>query len=177
MTRLSYDRRYHGVAIAFHWTIALLIIANLAIGLLHESLLKGTMGLHKSIGLTVLILTFGRVAWRLAHRPPPLPGNIAPLERGAAHAVHWALYALMLAMPLTGWAMVSGGPVRRPLNWFGLFDVPYLPVGPATSDSAGETHELLAWLMIALVVIHVAAALRHRFILKDQVLARMLPHG
>jgi cytochrome b561 len=177
MTRLPYDRRYHGVAIAFHWTIAALIIANLAIGLLHESLLKGTMGLHKSIGLTVLVLTLGRVAWRLAHRPPPLPGNIAPLERGVAHATHWTLYLLMLAMPLTGWAMVSGGPVRRPLAWFGLFDVPYLPVAPATSDAAGNAHGLLGWLMLALVVLHVAAALRHRFVLKDQVLARMLPHA
>ena len=94
--------RYSQVAIVFHWTIAALVVANLAIGLLHESLLPGTIPLHKSIGLTVLALTAGRILWRLGHRPPPLPAEIPTWARGAAHALHMTLYLLMIAMPMTG---------------------------------------------------------------------------
>jgi cytochrome b561 len=176
MARVPAGQRYGDVAIAFHWTIAVLVIVNLAIGLGHESVpaLRGAMGLHKSIGLTALALTLGRIAWRLRHRPPPLPAGTPGWEKGAAHATHWALYALMLLMPLTGWALVSGAQ-RRPLTWFGLTDVPYLPVAPATADSADAAHGLLGWLMLALVVLHIAAALRHHWIKRDQVLRRMAP--
>lgn len=167
--------RYSTVAIWFHWTIAALVVANLATGLLHESLLRGTMPVHKAIGLTVLALTAGRVAWRLAHRPPPLPAHTPAWERGAAHATHWALYLLMVAMPVTGWLMVSGGGTRRPLSWFGLFDLPYLPVGETAGAAGANAHGLLGWLMLALVVLHVAAALRHHFVLKDGILPRMAP--
>lgn len=169
--------RYSSVAIAFHWTIALLVIVNLVIGLGHESVpaLRAWMGAHKAIGITVLALTLGRVAWRLTQRPPPLPADTPAWERGAAHATHWSLYALMLAMPLTGWALVSGPDATRPLSWFGLFDVPLLSVASATADTADKVHGLLGWLMLALVVLHVAAALRHHLILRDHVLARMAP--
>lgn len=169
--------RYSSVAIAFHWTIALLVIVNLVIGIGHESIptLRAWMGAHKAIGITVLALTLGRVAWRLAHRPPPLPGGTPAWEHVAAHATHWSLYALMLAMPLTGWALVSGPGARRPLSWFGLFDVPLLPVAGTTADMADTIHVLLGWLMLALVALHVAAALRHHLILRDHVLARMAP--
>ena len=164
------DERYSHGAIAFHWTIAVLVIVNLAIGLLHDVVpaLRAWMSAHKAIGITVLVLTIGRIAWRLAHRPPPLPADTRGWERGAAHGVHWLLYALLLAMPLTGWMMVSGPPVRKPLSWFGLFDIPSLPVSPSGSGFGHEAHALLGWLMLALVVLHVAAALRHHFILRDQ---------
>jgi len=169
--------RYSSVAIAFHWTIALLVIVNLVIGIGHEAIpaLRAWMGAHKAIGITVLALTLARVAWRLTHRPPPLPLGTPAWERVAAHATHWSLYALMLAMPLTGWALVSGPEATRPLSWFGLFDVPLLPVAGATADAADKVHGLLGWLMLALVVLHVAAALRHHLILRDHVLARMVP--
>ncbi len=169
--------RYSRVAIVFHWTIAVLVIANLAIGLLHESVLSGlvsAMGLHKSIGLTVLALTAARVAWRLAHRPPPLPADLSAIERAAAHLTHWALYALLIVMPVTGWMMVSGAK-RRALDWFGIVDVPYLPIAPDLAGVGHEAHEVLGWLMLALVVLHVAAALRHYLILRDGVLLRMMP--
>ena len=171
--------RYSRVAIAFHWTIALLVIVNLFIGLGEESIafLDGSIPLHKSIGITVLVLTIGRVAWRLTHRPPALPADIAPWERGVAHATQWALYALLVVMPLSGWAMSSNPERRRPLNWFGTVDIPYLPVSPGGARLGHDAHEILGWLMLALVVLHVAAALRHHFLLRDNVLARMLPGG
>src|SRR5215469_4189815 len=94
--------RYSHVAIALHWTIAVLIIVNLTIGLLHESLLPGTIPLHKSIGMLVLILSVIRLGWRFTHRPPPLPVTVKRWEKGLAHAVHWLLYALMILIPLSG---------------------------------------------------------------------------
>lgn len=179
MVRLDRGERYSSVAILFHWTIALLVIVNLIIGIGHESIpaLRAWMPGHKAIGITVLVLTLARLAWRLAHRPPALPGSVTPAERRAAHAAHWGLYTLMVLMPLTGWMMVSGpgpGPAR-PLSWFGVFDVPLLPVGKAASGLGANAHGVLGWLMLALVVLHIAGALRHHFLLRDATLARMAP--
>ncbi len=165
--------RYSTVAMWFHWTIAALVIANLVIGIFHDAI--GGMPAHKAIGLTVLVLTAGRVAWRIAHRPPPLPAHTPGWERGVAHATHWTLYLLMIAMPVTGWLMVSGSETRRPLTWFGLFDLPYLPVGKAAGGLGHDAHEILGWLMLSLVVLHIAAALRHRLILRDGIFGRMAP--
>ncbi len=166
---------YSTVAMWFHWTIAALVIANLVIGLFHDALPGGSMPAHKAIGLTVLALTLARITWRLGHRPPPLPATTPGWERGAAHATHWLLYILMVAMPVTGWMMVSGSTTRRPLDWFGLFDLPYLPIGSQAGGIGHDAHAILGWLMLALVALHVAAALRHRLILRDGLLARMAP--
>jgi cytochrome b561 len=101
--------RYTNVAIALHWLIAVAILYNLASGLLHDSLPRGFFALHVSSGITILALTVVRIVWRLTHpRPPYLP--MALWERRLAHAVHGLLYVGMLALPLTGWAMVSASP-------------------------------------------------------------------
>lgn len=168
--------RYSTVAIWFHWSIAALVIANLAIGLLHDNLLHGVawaMPLHMSFGLTVLILSAGRVAWRLAHPFPPTPDDIPHWQQVTARATHLALYALILLMPLTGWMMVSGGKRAIPFYW--LVNAPKLPVSKALGGVAHEGHGVLGWLMLALVVLHAGAALRHHFILRDGVLGRMAP--
>jgi cytochrome b561 len=177
MVRPVAGERYSSVAILFHWTIALLVIVNLIVGIGHERVpaLRAWMPGHKAIGITVLALTLARLAWRLAHRPPALPASVPAGERRLAHAAHWTLYALMVLMPLSGWVMVSGPEGRRPLTWFGAFDIPYLPVGPAASDRAATAHGLLGWLMLALAVLHVAAALRHHLLLRDATLVRMAP--
>ena len=173
MNRPPMNARYSGVAIAFHWSIALLVIANLAIGLVPP--LRFLMSAHKAIGITILFATFGRLAWRLAHRAPPLPPGTAAWEKGAAHATHWGLYLLLIAMPLSGWAMVSGSAKRRPLDWFGAFDIPYLPVSGAAGQVGHTMHGLFGWVMLALVGLHIAAALRHHLLLRDDVLLRMIP--
>lgn len=168
---------YSSVAIAFHWTIALLIVVNLILGLFHDAMPKGwqAMPLHKAIGITVLILSIGRLAWRIGHRPPPLPASLPGWERTTAHAVHWIFYVLMIALPLTGWMMVSGATTLRPLTWFGLFPIPFLPVSKAAGGFGHEAHELMGFLFAALVVIHILAALRHHILLRDSTLVRMLP--
>lgn len=177
LDRPALDRtaRYSTVAIWLHWIIAALVIAELAIGLLHESLLKSAFFVHKATGITVLALTIVRIVWRLMHRPPPLPAQTPVWEKGMAHATHWMLYGLLLALPLSGWVMVSRVSKRRPLDWFGVFDIPYLPVSEAAGGVARNAHGLLGWVALALVVLHVAAALRHHLLLRDTVLTRMAP--
>ena len=177
-TALAHADRYSRGAIWFHWAIAVLVIVNLLIGLFHESLLDGVkaaMPLHQAIGITVLVLTLGRIAWRLGHRPPALPATMTGGARFAAHLTHFGLYVLLLAMPLTGWIQVSGAKTPHPFSWFGLFEVPLLPVARAAGRAAHESHEVLGWVMLLLVLIHVAAALRHHFLLRDSVLARIVP--
>lgn len=171
--------RYSRGAIWLHWIIAALVVVNLAIGLLHDSLLEGVAGaipLHKSIGLSVLALTLARIGWRLTHRPPRLPVDLPAWERGAARASHVAFYALLLALPLAGWVMGSAGrEARYPMRWFGLFDVPHLPGSARTAAFGDGAHMVLGYAMAALVALHLAAALRHHFVLRNAVLGRMLP--
>jgi cytochrome b561 len=169
--------RYTRVAIALHWTIATLIVANLTIGLLHDSLLKGALPLHKSIGMLVLLLGVARLGWRMGHRPPPLPASVRRWERRVSATVHWLFYALMILIPLSGWIFTSASLKRHPLSFFGLFPLPMFPVpqDKAIASVWADRHELMAYLMIALLLLHIAGALKHRFVERDRVLDRMLP--
>ncbi|HTG38750.1 cytochrome b [Sphingomonas sp.] len=167
--------RYDGVARALHWTMAALIILNLLAGLFHDALegVVEVMPLHKATGILILALTLVRIGWRLTHRPPPAPASSAAWERGSAHAVHMALYALMLAMPISGWIMSSGG--QYPISFYGLFEVPKFAVtrDDALWGVARQGHEVMGLTMLALAALHIAAALRHHFLLKDGLLRRM----
>ncbi len=181
--------RYGGVAIALHWAIAALLIANLVLGLYFHDLPREDPSkfllaqTHKSLGLTVLVLSLLRVVWRLTHRVPPLPAEMNPLLKLGARVSHVLLYVLILALPLTGWGMVSASRLGLPTKYFGLFEWPNLSfiadADPETkrgySGFFHESHETLAWIAIALIVIHVSAALYHHFLRRDGVLRRMLP--
>jgi cytochrome b561 len=180
-------RRYDGVAMALHWLTALAVLGLLVVGLVMTDLPRGSalqfvlfQG-HKSVGITVLLLTVARLAWRLAHRPPPLPASMPPWERAAAHAGHLGLYLFLLAMPLTGWALVSASPLNIPTVLYGVLPWPHLPILATLADkkpvaaALATTHGALAWILIALLVVHVGAALRHHVLLKDDVLRRMVP--
>lgn len=180
--------RYSHVAITLHWLIALLIIGNLAGGLAvggfldsPDPAMKRTgfaiIQLHKSIGLTVLLLSVLRLAWRLVNPAPPLPSHMTPLETLLARLSHWGFYALILLLPLSGWALISASEIRYPTYFFGLFEVPFLPLaqGREAGHQLHEVHELLAFGMIALIGLHVLAALKHHYLDRDEVLARMAP--
>lgn len=128
---------------------------------------------HALIGLAVLLLTIVRVAWRAANPPPALPGSLGPLTRLASRAVHAALYLLIIAIPLIGVpALLYRG---RGLN-FGLFAVPS-PFGrtPDLFRPLTEAHEIVAYAIITLAVLHAVAALYHQFVRRDNVLLRMFP--
>lgn len=144
--------------------------------------------LHKSLGLSVLALSLVRLIWRLLHPAPAPPPTMAPWERRAAQATHAALYLLMLALPFSGWLYVStqwrgDQALNLPTLWFGWFEVPHLfgldelaaEQRRAWAALGLQAHEFLAWSMAILLGLHVAAALKHHFVNRDQVLARMLP--
>ncbi len=184
-------QRYNAVAMSLHWLIAALILANIGLAWWFESLhglakIHPTQ-IHKSIGITVLMLTVARLVWRFLFRPPPLPATMPLWERYAAHAVHALLYVIMLGMPLTGWAMSSASRLISvfPITWFGLFKWPTINslanLPPARMKSAHDLfftlHSGGALLAYGLITLHVLAALRHQFLKDDQMLWRMLPLG
>jgi cytochrome b561 len=180
---------YGRVAILFHWTMAALILGMLALGLymhnqpLTEPRTFQLYQLHKSIGFVVLALAALRLLWRVANPSPKLPEGMHPLERIGAHLGHAGLYALLFALPLTGWLMVSASPWGIPTVLFNVLPVPHLPVPGAlgTKEQAEslfkELHEAAAWLLIALIVVHVAAAFKHHLIARDDTLKRMVSTG
>ena len=173
----SNDLRYSAVARWLHWLIAILVIWNVVSGLGHEALPREqraiVMGLHISSGVTILVLSVLRLAWRLGHKPPPLPAGMTRWQVGLAHGTHWAFYAFMILLPVSGWIMVSSAPF--PIKWFGLLTVPKLAVerGTPLAEAAGEGHEIMGLIMALLVLLHIGAALWHQFKLRDNLLARM----
>lgn len=163
--------RYTRTAALLHWLMALLIIANIAIGLTDGKL--ASMAVHKSIGLSVLALAIVRICWRLGHRPPALPTTIRPVTRRAAMTMHLALYGLMILVPLSGWLFVSNAPTLRPLSWFEAFAVPYLTVGPWIYAPAKTVHAALAWGFALLAAGHILAALWHARVERPSLLRRL----
>lgn len=177
---------YGLIAILFHWVMAALMLGLFALGLyMHNQPITdpGTFALyqwHKSFGLVVLALAVLRLAWRFANPAPQLPEGMPKFEKTAAKLGHAGLYAVMLAIPLSGWFMVSASPFNIPTLLFDMFNVPHLPV-PAFLGTKAEAeallksaHEALAFFMIFLVAGHVAAAMKHHFLSRDDTLRRMV---
>lgn len=169
--------RYGISAIFLHWLMAVLIVGLLALGLymtnLPISLQKLTLyGWHKEYGLLALFLVALRLTWRLGN---VLPSLSLPLwEKWAARSVHAAFYVMMFAMPLTGWLMTSASGL--PVSFFGLFVMPDLIAADERSRQLLQmVHEWIGYLFILLICLHIAAALKHHFIDKDDILRRMLP--
>jgi len=169
---------YGSLTKTLHWLIAILIIAMLALGFLLESIpehLRGFwVGLHKSVGLTLLLLMFIRLIWRFLNIQPLLPITVPAWEQLAARSVHVFLYLVLFAMPVTGLAMSSYG--GHPVFFWGWFNAA-LPVAENKNLASTffDAHSIIAWVIIALIVLHVAAALKHHFIEKNNVLRKMLP--
>ena len=192
---LNEDRvRYTRIAMLLHWAIALLIIANIALGLsaalLPTSILSDTgarvvIDLHKSIGITVLGLAVVRVLWRMTHRPPALPSVFPGWEKAAAHAAHIALYVLIFALPLSGWMHDSAwsAAASHPMYLFGL--VPWPRIGflmhfdPGFQEQIhtqlGTLHTACGYALYAVLALHILGALKHQWIDRHPVLGRMLP--
>ncbi len=177
---------YGIVAIAFHWTMAVLMVGLFVLGKYMvglDPMAPDTFALyqwHKSFGFVVLALAVLRLAWRFANPAPKLPAGMPAIERLAAHLGHFGLYALLLALPLSGWLMVSASPWGIPTVLFEVLPVPHLPVPGALGDKPAaeallkELHEMLGFALLLLVVLHVAAALKHHFLNRDDVLRRMV---
>ena len=171
------QQRYSGGAILLHWLLALLLASELALGFTMPRDASGfeLYQLHKSIGITILLLTFVRLGWRMTHkRPPKMEGG---LKGFLASAVHVGFYVLMVGVPITGWAIVSTSAISVPTVIFGVMPWPHLPLDAGLNHTFEEAHEILAKVGIGLFVLHVAGALRHHFLMRDSLLGRMAPGG
>ncbi len=172
-------RRWGSIAQLFHWVIVVLIVAQFTLATLFDDLPAGAKKLtllarHKSIGITILMLAFLRLGWRWSNATPLLPDTLKPYERRLARLTHGLLYVLLFAVPLTGWLMSSARGF--PVSWFGLLQLPDLvPKNKNLYDMLVDTHITLAWTLGAVATLHLGAALKHHFMLRDDVLRRMLP--
>ena len=168
--------RYGGVAILLHWLLALMIVGAFGVGLYMADLPVSPSRLklysyHKWAGITILALSALRLLWRLTHRPPADPPMPAWQAR-AAHATHGLLYALFFIVPLVGWAYSSAAGF--PIVWFGVLPLPdFVPVDKALAEAIKPWHQRSAMLLAALVLLHVAGALKHHWIDRDGLLRRM----
>lgn len=170
--------RYSTVSLVLHWSIALLVLAQILLITAAEA--EGPhrglwMMLHKSGGMTILILTLARIGWRVGNPAIPLPVEMPRWQKVFARVTHVLFYIVLLALPLTGW--LAGSAVARGFDYYGLFPFPLLPVGGGR-DTAGllmDVHRALPKLLYVLLALHVIGALKHQFVDRDNVLHRMIP--
>jgi cytochrome b561 len=174
-------RSWGALSKALHWIIVILIINQWLIAERAESLPLGlaklqALGWHKSFGMTILALAIIRLIWRLMNPTPTLAAETKPWERVLAHLSHFLLYGLIFAMPVTGWLMSSAK--NYSVSWFNLFQFPNL-VGKSDSifETTHDLHHLLFKVLVVVAALHVAGALKHHFIDRNDVLKRMLPFG
>jgi cytochrome b561 len=169
---------YTPVAKGLHWLMAILIVGMLVLGIYMSDLPLSPQKLelyswHKWVGVTVFMLVWLRLAWRLTHRPPPLSSTLSPRMRWAAHAGHALLYGLMVAIPLTGWLMSSAKGFQT--VWFGVLPIPdVVERSRELGDLLQGVHKVLNVVLILTLVGHMVAAFWHQFVLKDGTLRRML---
>jgi cytochrome b561 len=171
--------RWGAVAQLLHWSIVILMATQVTLGLTLKTLRPGPtffaiINTHKSIGITILALALIRLLWRWANPVPALPGNLKPYERVLARVTHIGLYVIIFAMPLTGW--IGSSAHGFTVKWFGLFAVPNLVSKDLPlSGLMGGLHTALAIAFGFIVALHIVAAFRHHFVLRDGTLRRMLP--
>jgi cytochrome b561 len=178
---------YDAVAKLLHWTIALAIIGMLALGWTMADLPRADpmrfqlFQWHKSIGITILLLSLLRLGWRLGHPVPPLPDSMPLWEKRLARTTVILFYALIIGMPFTGWIIVSSSPLNIPTMLYGIFPWPDLPILPSLAHKReigkafAEVHGYLAFFIVGLLCLHVAGALKHHFMDRDDILTRMAP--
>ncbi|MBX7250110.1 MAG: cytochrome b [Caulobacteraceae bacterium] len=172
---------YSPFTLTLHWVTAALVVAQPLLVWLSEDLPReqhwAAVGLHKSLGVTVLVLTLVRLLARLAgHRSIPLPDQMPDWQKFVARLNHGLFYALLIGMPITGWAGATAG--GRDVSVFGAFNLPAFPMVPADRALAHnlmELHEVAGFVLIGLIALHVAGALKHYVLDRDDVLQRMLP--
>ena len=171
--------RFNLTARVLHWTMAAMIFAMLFVGVAMVASVSQRpwlIDLHRPLGVAILVLALVRLVNRLRHRPPPLPADVPRWQAFAAHASHGLLYALMLAMPLVGWAMLSAG--GYPATLFGSVHLPAIaPHDPALYAWLRDAHGWAARLLFVLVLVHVAAALYHAWVRRDGVFGSMARFG
>jgi cytochrome b561 len=173
------NTHYTKTAKALHWTIAVMIFGLIGLGFYMHNLPISPSKLklyswHKWAGVSVFVLALIRILWRLSHKAPALPSTMTAAQRAAAHLGHMALYALMFAIPLSGWVMSSAKGFQT--VWFGVLPLPdMVSRDKVLGDQLLALHLWLNISLVALLAVHILAALKHHFIDRDDILKRMLP--
>lgn len=169
--------RYSTVSLILHWLIAALVVTQVLLVAGHEAIEgdRALLNLHKSVGLSILVLTLVRLGWRIANPALPLPEAMPRWQKLVARATHVLFYVFLIAMPLVGWAASSAA--GRDIVWFGLFEWPLLPIGGGRemAGSLMDLHEAAAKALYVLIALHIVGALKHHFVDRDNVLHRMIP--
>jgi cytochrome b561 len=174
------DHRYTRTAMTLHWLVAILLLSQFAFGWYLSDIPRGVpargyfVNLHKSCGMLIAVLIVLRLVWRLSHRPPPLPDTLPRWQQRAAAASHNMLYVLMLIMPLSGY--LGSNFSKHGVNFFNVVKLaPWGPDNKLVYTIFNQTHLISSWLLLALVLLHVAAAFKHLVIDHDTLFSRMLP--
>ena len=168
---------YGMVAKILHWLIFVLLAAQYTIGSImphigRKTVNEGWVSWHFSVGAAVLFFIVLRLVWRLLHPVPQLP-TLAPWERALSGFTHWSLYILVLVMTLLGWAATNSR--GWDVNLFGIITLPKIsPTGSEWGHECGDIHNILVYVLLGFIVLHVAGAAYHYFVLRDRVLQRML---
>lgn len=172
--------RYTATARMLHWIVALMVLATIPIGtvMLQEGLARSTQDtlfiLHKNGGVLILLLVLARIAWRIGNPPPPLPADVPPWQRAISQIVHLGLYAMLLFMAVTGYVRVAAGGF--PIEMLDAIGMPRLaPRSDELAESAQTLHRYGRLVLIALIALHVGAALYHALVLRDGILRRIWP--
>lgn len=175
-------QRYNKYAIILHWVMALCFFAMLASGLsmehleLEKSFKFNLYQWHKSLGVLLIVAFIIRIAIRLFHKPPKWPERLSSFDKKAAALGHYALYACMILIPLSGWAMVSSSSYGLPTIVFDLFQWPHIPGIQSNADvnfASKVSHKYMAYGFIALIILHIGATLKHKMFDKINLLPRM----
>lgn len=167
---------YTGVAKGLHWLIAALVLLQfvtklMPAGAMSEDALDAW---HLAIGPAILLVMLVRLVWRLTHTPPPPPADISPVLQIVSRVTHWAFYAILILLPIGGWISASGFGARPTV--LGVVPLPML-IGKdkAAAETWGDIHGVFAWVLLALIGLHILGALYHLAVKKDGVMGRMLP--
>jgi cytochrome b561 len=172
--------KYSKTAIALHWTIAILVVTNVVLVSMAEGLPREAkapyMDPHKAIGISILLLSLFRLFWRIGHKPPPIPDSVPGWQATIGRMTHALFYFLIIAVPVSGWLMVSAFPGSPGADFFGLATLD-LPVGDskALSGVGHDAHEILTKPLVILIFLHVLGALKHQFVDRLPFIQRMFP--
>jgi len=173
------NERWGLVQQTLHWLIVALVVAQLLVGMTlgdtsaDDPLWQSLFPVHATIGLSILIVMLVRLGWRALNPVPVLPDSLKPWQKTLAHANHWLLYILLIGLPIGGYLMVSA--YGQPVPFFGAELPPIIPKNQGLADTIKTLHSLGAAIIVVLVALHIAGALRHGYMLKDGVLRRMAP--
>ena len=174
-------RRYSNVAVAFHWLTAALVLFQLWLGFSFADMEKGPeranlFTWHRTIGATILLVVLARLTYRLTNPPPPYPPELPRWERIAGTWNHRLFYVLLIVMPIGGVIAVSGLSPEPTISLLGGITIPKIPgISKELGGLAGDVHSAAAWALVALILLHVAAALKHQFVDRNRVSGRMPP--